>query len=244
MHKLASLAPLASAVLVSGAALGVAVLAPAHADAPTDRQNVAGSANATLAQLRASLRPLQDSPATAQAAGYRPTDVCVASPAGGMGYHYVNTDLLNGTVDVETPEALLYEPGPNGQLNLVAVEYVNPKAAWSSPTPPTLFGRDFVLNKFDLWALHVWVWENNPDGIFADWNPNVSCENATTPTMANFSKPRSSTEGTGRRRARRARGSPRQARGESRSARGDRPGAISAWSWRRRRPCWPRGCGR
>lgn len=98
---------------------------------------------------------------------------------GGMGYHYVNTDLLDGSVNVETPEALLYEPGSNGQLNLVAVEYVIPKAAWNSPTPPTLFGRSFVLNKFDLWALHVWVWENNPDGMFADWNPRVSCANAT-----------------------------------------------------------------
>ena len=102
------------------------------------------------------------------------------SPAklGGMGYHYVNTDSLDGHVNVQYPEALLYEPGPNHQLNLVAVEYVIPAAAWTSTQPPVLFGRQFKLNAFNLWALHVWVWENNPSGLFADWNPRVSCANA------------------------------------------------------------------
>src|SRR5690349_14627777 len=33
-----------------------------------------------------------------------------APSRGAMGYHYVNTGLLDGTVDVATPEALLYEP--------------------------------------------------------------------------------------------------------------------------------------
>ena len=102
------------------------------------------------------------------------------SPAreGGMGYHYVNTDLLDGKVEVDKPEALLYEPEANGQLRLVAVEYVIPKAAWTSPNPPELFGQKLVLNAFDLWALHVWAWENNPSGIYANWNPRVNCDNA------------------------------------------------------------------
>ena len=25
-------------------------------------------------------------------------------------------------------------------------------------------------------ALHVWAWKLNPHGMFADWNPGVSCE--------------------------------------------------------------------
>jgi hypothetical protein len=98
--------------------------------------------------------------------------------AGGMGKHYVNVALLDDKLDVSTPEALLYEPGPNGQLNLVGVEYVIPKAAWTSDEAPELFGRKLKLNKFDLWALHVWAWENNPSGLYADWNPRVSCANA------------------------------------------------------------------
>jgi len=96
---------------------------------------------------------------------------------GGMGYHYVNTDLLDASLDVATPEAVLYEPGPNGQLRLVGLEYVIPKDAWSGP-PPVLLGQELKLNAFDLWALHVWVWKRNPSGMYADWNPDVNCDNA------------------------------------------------------------------
>ena len=100
---------------------------------------------------------------------------------GGMGYHYVNLDLLNdGEVSIATPEAVLYEPGPNGQLRLVALEYVIPKSGWTAPDPPVLLGQEFTLNAFNLWALHVWVWKHNPSGMYADWNPNVNCDNAAT----------------------------------------------------------------
>ncbi len=27
-----------------------------------------------------------------------------------------------------------------------------------------------------FYELHVWGWENNPAGVFADWNAHVSCE--------------------------------------------------------------------
>ena len=102
------------------------------------------------------------------------------SPAreGGMGYHYVNTDLLDGKVEVDKPEALLYEPESNGQLRLVVVEYVIPKDAWHADTLPRLFGQQLKLNAFNLYALHVWAWENNPSGIYANWNPRVNCDNA------------------------------------------------------------------
>lgn len=100
--------------------------------------------------------------------------------AGGMGYHYVDTSLLDGAVDVTTPEALLYEPGPNGQMRLVAVEYVIPESEWTGPGVPTLLGQELELNAFGLHALHAWVWKNNPDGVFASWNPNVSCAHASS----------------------------------------------------------------
>lgn len=106
-------------------------------------------------------------------------DMCMELPGtGGMGFHYVDTGALDATLDVAHPEALLYEPGTNGQNRLVGLEYVIPAAAWTSPNPPVLFGRELTLNQFDLWALHVWIWKNNPAGIFADWNPDVSCANA------------------------------------------------------------------
>ena len=120
----------------------------------------------------------------AKAAGYDFLfmDMCMVDGSGadlgGMGYHYVNTGLLDASLDVTQPEALLYEPGPNGQRRLVGLEYVIPAAAWTSPEPPELLGRQLTLNAFDLWALHVWLWKRNPSGLYADWNPNVSCEHA------------------------------------------------------------------
>ena len=32
---------------------------------------------------------------------------------------------------------------------------------------------------FQLWGLHAWVWKENPSGMFANWNPNVTCANTT-----------------------------------------------------------------
>jgi len=30
-----------------------------------------------------------------------------------------------------------------------------------------------------VWALHVWAWRENPSGLYANWNPKVSCQYAT-----------------------------------------------------------------
>lgn len=136
--------------------------------------------NRQLEDLATAMEPFEDFDAS-QAAGYTFLfmDMCMedqsSAQLGGMGFHYVNAALLDASVDVSTPEALLYETGDDGELQLVAVEYVIPRDAWTSQSPPTLFGRPFTLNAFDLWALHVWVWKDNPSGVFADWNPAVSC---------------------------------------------------------------------
>ena len=63
----------------------------------------------------------------------------------------------------------------------MAVEYIIPYAFHSRESaPPVLFGKPFVQNDvFQLWGLHAWVWENNPSGMFANWNPNVNCDNTT-----------------------------------------------------------------
>ena len=136
-----------------------------------------------LAALRSATARFE-SPAAAASAGYTHLflNACMADPSGAgrgaMGNHYVNTALLDDVVAVGSPEALLYEPGPGGQLRFVGVEYVIPKAAWTKAEPPRLFGREFALNAFDLWALHVWTGKDNPSGLYADWNPSVSCQHA------------------------------------------------------------------
>lgn len=99
-------------------------------------------------------------------------DMCMDhATSGGMGYHYVNTALLDTTVAVTEPEALIYEAGQNGELELVAVEYVVPFAVHGEDlTPPVLFGESFRQNHtYSLWTLHAWVWKDNPSGVFADY---------------------------------------------------------------------------
>ena len=102
-----------------------------------------------------------------------------------MGIHFANGELVgDGKLDVQHPEALLYEP-KDGKLQLVGVEYVVPADAWNekNPAPPVLMGQLFNFvgapNRFGLpafYELHVWAWKSNPAGMFADWNPRVSCE--------------------------------------------------------------------
>lgn len=103
---------------------------------------------------------------------------CVAHPdLGGMGHHYVNLALMDGELDPATPEVLLYEPTANGRRRLVGVEYVVPfDVVPESGAAPQLFGQAFHPSAgAGGWALHVWVWRHNPAGLFADFNPTVSC---------------------------------------------------------------------
>ena len=118
----------------------------------------------------------------AQAAGYglmaAPIQCVQNSSFGGQGYRFVNAGLIDGEVDFQQPEALIYIPSPNGTLRLGAVEYIVPVAAWNARHTgwPQLMGNQFHLNPaLEAYVLHVWVWEHNPSGMFEDWNPNVSC---------------------------------------------------------------------
>ena len=121
------------------------------------------------------------------AAGYVQFQGCVSGQEeGAMGVHYVNLTLFDGQVDVERPEALVYEPKRNGRLELVAVEYITPAQAWQAShevgVQPDLMGHLFHFangpNRYGpdaFYELHVWAWKDNPRGVFADWNPTVSC---------------------------------------------------------------------
>lgn len=101
---------------------------------------------------------------------------CAASPAGGQGFHYVNPALVDAKIELLKPELVMYEPQKNGSLKLVGVDYVVPFDKWTSPTAPTLLGVPFMRNEpLGVWALHIWAWRKNPSGVFAMWNPDVSC---------------------------------------------------------------------
>jgi hypothetical protein len=87
-----------------------------------------------------------------------------------------------GVHDPARAQALIYEPQKDGSMRLVAVEFIFPDGddptTADNPPPPPMFGQPFhyVGAPFDVWALHAWVWRENPSGLFADWNPNVSCQ--------------------------------------------------------------------
>lgn len=95
---------------------------------------------------------------------------------GGMGFHRVNSGLVDPAFDPLAPEAVLCEPGPTGQLRLVAVEYIVIDVGQPAPT---FAGQPFDGGGAPIpvahWTLHVWVHKDNPAGLFAPFNPDVVC---------------------------------------------------------------------
>ena len=103
---------------------------------------------------------------------------CEERPGEGpVGTVYVNiARLLDGAIDPNLPDALIYEPVPGGSEILVGVEFAVPYALWPGTTPPQFLGATFQReDEFGVYALHAWVWLKNPEGIFAEANPRVSC---------------------------------------------------------------------
>jgi hypothetical protein len=107
---------------------------------------------------------------------------CISNPtAGAMGYHYFNWAAMDDPAIHEgDPEVLVYHTGDDGTLVLGAVEWVVPKTLWElagNTEPPVVFGESLhVLNPVLNWYIaHAWIWTHNPAGMFADWNPEVSC---------------------------------------------------------------------
>jgi hypothetical protein len=105
---------------------------------------------------------------------------CEVRPGeGGVGALYVHFDrLLDGVLDPGLPDALVYEPARNGREKpkLVAAELAIPYALWSGDDPPTFLGAEFQReDEFAVYGLHIWIWRHNPEGMFAEGNPRVSC---------------------------------------------------------------------
>ena len=146
------------------------------------------SVNRDLALLRRVTAAAHDPRAGDDAGWGAQITGCLADPgAGAMGYHYGNPAYIgDGILRVDQPELLLYAPTKNGGRRLVGVEYVILYDHWPrEAAPPELFGQQFVqVDGFGLWGLHVWAWKENPSGVFAPWNPDVSCEHAPVPAAA------------------------------------------------------------
>src|SRR5262245_48321302 len=72
------------------------------------------------------------------AEGYAPIPCASGIDGGAMGVHYVNGEYLKDEVpDIRRPQAVMYEPLPNGKMELIAVEYITSKG------PASLEGQLF-----------------------------------------------------------------------------------------------------
>ena len=106
--------------------------------------------------------------------------------SGGMGVHFINMGNVGPKLDPAKPQVLIYEPDGD-KLRLVAAEWFLP-AEVAGATPPSIFGKKLEgpmeghkplmpegLHHYDL---HVWLWKNNPEGVFSPTNPAVKCPKA------------------------------------------------------------------
>jgi hypothetical protein len=157
-------------------------LAPEGASAVEARAASASTAS-QIAQLRRLVAPFHDFDAAVHAGWATQITPCLEAPGlGAMGFHYGNLGYIQdgGVVDLLQPELLLYEPEKSGKLRFVGVEYIVPFADHpATAAPPTLLGQAFAqVPEFGVWGLHIYVGRENPSGIFAPWNPKVSCEHA------------------------------------------------------------------
>jgi hypothetical protein len=124
----------------------------------------------------------------AMAEGWAPATPCVSGPdAGAMGVHFNQpARKADGTVSPDAPQFLIYEPMSDGAMRLVGVEFLVTVSDWQKKNgvvPAVLDGNLMNLvvapNRYglpDFYEMHVWAWEDNPKGSFADWNTRVNCD--------------------------------------------------------------------
>jgi hypothetical protein len=154
--------------------LATASAGMAHEAGDTPSSSAATPNPAALVQLesvrRATARFLDEQAAIT--AGY--VDISVFYP--NMGHHYLKPELLDERFEPEKPELLVYADDPcSGSRRLVAVEYAVPLAL-ADRAPAGFVGSDdnWTINQqFQLWTLHAWLFEYNPAGVLAAYNPRV-----------------------------------------------------------------------
>jgi hypothetical protein len=148
--------------------------------------------SADMEQVRAGLDKYQD-PIVAIRDGYLSTLACVEYQRGqeghmqytpgGMGVHFLNLGAIGPKLDPAKPQVLIYEP-VGDRLRLAAAEWFVPTQV-AGGVRPTIFGQELQgpmegheplqpkgLHHYDL---HVWLWKENPAGMFSATNPAVKC---------------------------------------------------------------------
>jgi hypothetical protein len=178
--------------LLGAAAVLSLVFSPTIA-AQGGTQVVAAGGSPELDRARALLDKYQD-PIVAVHDGYFSTVGCVEYTKGGsegsmrfvpggMGVHFLNLQHIGRQLDPAKPQVLIYEP-VGGKLRLAAAEWFVPTEV-AGGTRPAIFGQELqgpmeghhplmpaALHHYDL---HVWLWKENPAGMFSSTNPALKC---------------------------------------------------------------------
>ena len=163
------------------------------AQATPETKPAAAAMPPELQRVRAALEKYRD-PMVAVHDGYLSTLACLnfpneplpgheQYPKGAMGVHFENAQLIGPVLDPMKPQILLYEPDASGKLQLTGAEWFVPLAI--AKERPRIFNQDLLgpmeghepvmpaeLAHYDL---HVWLFKNNPEGMFTPTNPAVKC---------------------------------------------------------------------
>lgn len=163
-----------TATLLCAAAMAALACGGALADEAAHREiDTARQAAARYADIEVAL-----------AEGFEQLFECTAHEKHGtMGMHFIHPGRAgDGRLVLEEPEVLMYEPQPDGSMQLVGVEYIVFEKDWTGRDAPRFLGqtlkRKTAVGRHEVdpfYEVHVWHWRHNPLGMFADWNPFVSC---------------------------------------------------------------------
>lgn len=186
----------AAALLVASAACVAASPSTVHVPA-----TAASALSPDLQAAKAALSKYAD-PYVAIKDGFYSTLACIdfpkgamhgpiEYPPGAMGVHFINTANIGPVLDPAKPQVLIYEP-VGDKLVLAAAEWVVPVQV-AGNTTPTIFGQKLYgpmdghepimpasLRHYDL---HVWLWKDNPRGVFTSTNAAVKCPPNATYTI-------------------------------------------------------------
>ena len=164
------------AALVGGVVSLAAAPAAAQQPAPSPSPSLSvDSVRTLLARYRDPVAAVHD--------GYLSTLACIAFPEGAMGVHFINAQTIGPKPDPTKPQVLIYEP-VGDSLRLTAAEWFVPLATGVTEAP-VLFGETFdgpmdghhplMPHELRHYDLHVWLFKDNPRGMFSAVNPAVSC---------------------------------------------------------------------
>jgi hypothetical protein len=99
-----------------------------------------------------------------------------------MGIQFLNSQLIGPVPDPMHPPILVYEPDGD-KLRLIAAEWFIPLATGTrsgqacsvSPSMGRWRGTSRCCRRTCTTTISIWLWKENPAGLFSPTNPSVTC---------------------------------------------------------------------